>query len=79
MDTTEKGAARTGCVACGFGCQFKDDTRLEILYRLYPKYYDHVLNFTNNGVTYRDAMRKMLSVNGLFLPDENPQLELTFD
>lgn len=77
-DIYEKGAARTGCVACGFGCQFKDDTRLEILYRLYPKYYNHVLNFTNNGVTYRDAMRKMLSVNGLFLPDENPQLELNF-
>ena len=29
-----------------------------------------VMNFTNNGVTYREALRKMLAVNGLTLPDE---------
>ncbi len=75
-DIYEKGASRTGCMGCGFGCQFEDDRRLELLYQLYPKYYNFVMNFTNNGVTYREAMRKMLSVNGLFLPDENPQLAL---
>lgn len=75
-DIYEKGALRTGCVACGFGCQFKDDTRLELLYRLYPKYYNLVMNFTNNGVTYREAMREMLAVEGMYLPDENPQLSL---
>jgi 3'-phosphoadenosine 5'-phosphosulfate sulfotransferase (PAPS reductase)/FAD synthetase len=78
-DIYYKGAIRTGCVACGFGCQFKDDTRLEILYKLYPKLYNHIMNFTNNGVTYRQAMREMLKVEGMFLPDEDPQLRLNFD
>ena len=71
-----KGMNRTGCVGCGFGCQLKSDRRLETFYRLYPKYYNMVLNFTNNGVTYREALREMLAVNGLWLPDENPQLKL---
>lgn len=71
-----KGVDRTGCVGCGFGAQMKDDRRLETFYRLYPKYYNMVLNFENNGVTYRDALREMLAVNGLWLPDENPQQKL---
>ena len=28
------------------------------------------MNYTNNGVTYREALRKVLAVNGLYLPDE---------
>lgn len=71
-----KGVDRTGCVGCGFGAQMKDDRRLETFYRLYPKYYNMVLNFENNGVTYREALREMLAVNGLWLPDENPNLTL---
>lgn len=71
-----KGVDRTGCVGCGFGAQMKDDRRLETFYRLYPKYYNMVLNFENNGVTYREALREMLAVNGLWLPDENPQQTL---
>lgn len=31
------------------------------------------MNYTNNGVTFREALRKVLSVNGLYLPDEQPQ------
>ena len=69
-DIYNKGARRTGCVACGFGCQFKNDTRLQLLYDLYPKYYEMVMNFTNHGITYRQALRRMLAVNGLSLPDE---------
>lgn len=69
-DDYSKGCLRQGCVACGFGCQFDDDTRLELLYKNYPKYYNMVMNFTNNGVTYREALREMLTVNGLTLPDE---------
>lgn len=75
-DIYDKGVKRTGCVACGFGCQFADDTRLQVLYKTYPKLYNHVLNFENNGVTYRQALREMLAVDGRFLPDENPQLSL---
>ena len=71
-----KGVDRTGCVGCGFGAQLKGDRRLETFYRLYPKYYNMVLDFTNNGVTYREALREMLAVNGLWLPDENPQQTL---
>lgn len=69
-DIYNKGAQRTGCAACGFGCQFKKDTRLQLLYDLYPKYYEMVMNFTNHGITYRQALRRMLAVNGLSLPDE---------
>ena len=71
-----KGVDRTGCVGCGFGAQMKDDRRLATFHRLYPKYYNMVLNFENNGVTYRQALREMLAVNGLWLPDENPNLTL---
>lgn len=75
-----KGASRTGCVGCGFGCQFPDDVRFKLLYKLHPKYYDMVMNYTNNGVTYREAVSKLLSVNGLYLPDDPkaPQ-QLEFD
>lgn len=67
-----KGAQRTGCMGCGFGAQFADDTRFQVLYDNYPKCYDMVMNYTNNGVTFREALRKVLSVNGLYLPDEQP-------
>lgn len=69
-DIYRKGAKRTGCTACGFGCQYPDDERFALLYRLYPKYYEMVMNFENNGVKYREAVRKVMAVNGLKLPDE---------
>lgn len=75
-DIYSKGIRRTGCVACGYGCQFADDTRLVLLYKLYPKLYAHIMNYENNGVTYRQALREMLKVEGMYLPDENPQLSL---
>ena len=65
-----KGAYRTGCVGCGFGCQFTDDNRFELLYNTHPKLYDMIMSYTNNGVTYREVLRKMLSVNNRYLPDE---------
>lgn len=71
-DIYSKGATRTGCMFCGYGCQFKNDNRLKLVYDLYPKFYNLFMNYTNNGVTYREAMRKVLSVNGLYLPDEQP-------
>lgn len=69
----KKGANRTGCMFCGYGCQFKNDNRLQLVYDLYPKWYNKFMNYTNNGVTYREAMRKVLVVNGLYLPDEKPK------
>lgn len=69
-DIYKKGAVRTGCMFCGYGCQFKDDTRLKLVYDLYPKMYDMFMNYENNGCKYRDALRKVLDINGLKLPDE---------
>lgn len=68
-DIYYKGASRTGCVGCGFGCQFKDDNRFEQLYELYPKYYEMIMGYENNGVKYRDAVRKVFEINGKKLPD----------
>lgn len=70
-DIYAKGAQRTGCMFCGFGCHYPKDNRLQLIYTLYPKYYKIVMdNYTNNGITYRDALRMVLSVNKLKLPDE---------
>lgn len=71
-DIYYKGAKRTGCMFCGYGCQFKDDNRLQMVYDLYPQWYGKFMGYTNNGVTYREALRKVLAVNGLYLPDEKP-------
>lgn len=75
-DIYHKGAKRTGCMFCGFGCQYRDDNRLQMLHDLYPKWYNIFMNYLNNGVTYRDALRKVLKINGIELPDEITQLEL---
>lgn len=66
----EKGAQRSGCIGCGFGIQYKHDTRLTILLNEHPKLYELIMNYTNNGVTFREAARKVLSINGVKLPDE---------
>lgn len=68
-----KGWDRTGCVGCGFGAHFKDDTRFKLLYEYYPKLYNMVMNYTNNGVTFREAIREVLAVNKLKLPDETDE------
>lgn len=68
----DKGIDRTGCMFCGFGAMFPGDRRFELCMNLYPKMYDTFMNYTNNGVTYREALRKVLAVNGLYLPDERP-------
>lgn len=59
--------------------QFKDDERFAILYREYPKFYNMVMNYTNNGVTFREALRKVLAVNGLYLPDERHKTLFDYD
>lgn len=71
-DIYHKGAQRTGCMGCGFGAQFADDTRFRVLLANYPKCYDMLMSYTNNGVTFREALRKVLAVNKLYLPDEQP-------
>jgi 3'-phosphoadenosine 5'-phosphosulfate sulfotransferase (PAPS reductase)/FAD synthetase len=73
-----KGAKRTGCMFCGFGCQFKNDNRFQLLIREEPKAYAHCMSLKNNGVSYREALRDVLSVNGLYLPDEQPKTLFDF-
>lgn len=41
-------------------------TNTQIIY----KYYNLIMNFKNNGVTYRSALRKILAMSDLLLPDE---------
>lgn len=72
-DIYDKGLDRTGCFGCGFGCYRDDDERFKILLREYPKCYDMIMNYTNNGVTFRQAVRKMLAVTKKWLPDEEPK------
>lgn len=71
-DIYHKGAKRTGCMFCGYGCQYAGDNRLRMVMDMYPKMYDKFMNYTNNGITYREALRDVLSINGLYLPDEEP-------
>lgn len=78
-DIYRKGAMRTGCMFCGYGCQFADDNRLRLVHSMYPKMYDMFMGYTNNGVTYREALRKVLAVNKLYLPDEQPPTLFNFE
>lgn len=68
-----KGARRTGCMGCGYGAHFPGDERFRLLLQEHPKCYEMVMNYTNNGVTFREALRKVLAVNGRYLPDEEPK------
>ena len=68
----DKGHTRTGCMVCGFGAHIEKVSRFELLYDLHPKAYQTFMNYTNNGVTYREALRTV----GIQLPDENRQLKL---
>ena len=56
-DIYEKGATRTGCMGCGFG-SYNDTTTLETMSRLWPKWYDLIMSYENNGVTYGEALKK---------------------
>lgn len=71
-DIYHKGMERTGCVCCGFGAMLKNDNRLQVLYDNYPKLYNLCMDYENNGVTYREALRELLKTNKLTLPDEKP-------
>lgn len=38
---------------------------------LYPKFYQLFMDYKNNGVTYQEALEKVLQVNGLQLPNQH--------
>lgn len=68
----DKGHTRTGCMFCGFGAHLEKVSRFELLYDLHPKAYSLFMNYQNNGISYREALRTV----GIQLPDENRQLKL---
>ena len=59
-DIYDKGARRTGCMGCGFGAHIST-AGLDTLRELWPKMYDMILSYENNGVTYGEALRKAIT------------------
>lgn len=76
-DLYYNGVRRTGCVMCGFGAHL-EQFRFDYLYNNHPKMYESVMAYENNGVTYRNALRKVLAVTSTELPDERKQLYFNF-
>lgn len=68
------GVEQTGCMFCGFGAHLEKISRFERLYDLHSKAYNLFMNYQNNGITYREALRTI----GVQLPDENRQLKFNF-
>lgn len=64
----DKGETQTGCVICGFGCH--NDRRFDRLKESYPKLYDFGMNISNNGVTYKEAINKVMIASGRDRLDE---------
>lgn len=69
----DNGYHRTGCMFCGFGAHIENVSRFEMLLKLHPKAYECFMNYKNNDVTYREALRLVLSKVGKYLPDERPK------
>ncbi|MBQ7179784.1 MAG: phosphoadenosine phosphosulfate reductase family protein [Bacteroidaceae bacterium] len=59
-DIYEQGARRTGCMGCGFGAHL-NPTGIDTMRRLWPKWYDLVMSYENNGIPYGDALAKAMS------------------
>jgi len=68
----DNGERRTGCMFCGFGAHIEKTSRFARLRELHPKAYDIFMGYTNNGITYRQALERI----GVQLPDGIRQLEL---
>ena len=58
-DIYEHGAKRTGCMGCGFGAHL-NPTGIETMRKLWPKWYDMVMNYENNGIRYGDALKRAI-------------------
>ncbi|MDR1369565.1 MAG: phosphoadenosine phosphosulfate reductase family protein [Dysgonamonadaceae bacterium] len=69
------GLRRTGCMFCSFGCHIKGDRRFYFLKEYKPKIYEHFMQMTNNGITYKEALRFC----GIDFPDGmNKQIRIDF-
>lgn len=59
-DIYQQGATRTGCMGCGFGAHLST-AGIDTMRRLWPKWYDLIMNYENHGVTYREALTRAVS------------------
>lgn len=59
-DVYDKGETNTGCAYCGFGCHLEKESRFERLKEREPKRYEQMMNLTNNGITYKEAIETVL-------------------
>ena len=58
-DIYGKGVTRTGCMGCGFGAHI-DHNNIDVMRELWPRWYDMVMSYENNGTTYGDALAKTI-------------------
>ena len=58
-DIYKHGAKRTGCMGCGFGAHL-NPTGIDTMRKLWPKWYDMVMNYENNGIRYGDALQRAI-------------------
>ena len=62
----DRGHVRTGCMLCGFGASHETGrSRFELLHERHPRAYEIFMSYTNNGVTYREALLRA----GVKLPE----------
>ena len=47
-------------MGCGFGAHINSDG-IDTLKRLWPKWYDLIMSYENNGVTYGEALNKAIN------------------
>lgn len=58
-----KAQSRTGCIFCGFGIQFDKGARFDNQLIKNPKRYEKMMSLENNGVTFREAIEKVLELD----------------
>ena len=64
-DIYQHGVTRTGCMGCGFGAHMHGES-LEVMQRLWPRWYDMVMDYENSGHRYGDALAKAIEIGKHF-------------
>jgi len=57
-DIYDKGETQTGCMICGFGCQY--DSRFKRLEESQPRAYEIGMGYENSGINYKEAIKYTL-------------------
>jgi len=64
------GAKRTGCMGCAFGV-YKDKEPFKAIKTLWPRWYNLVMGYENNGVSYGEAIQRMIDKANHRIYNEN--------